>query len=185
MGDKAFWSARRLAGEIRRGKVGALELLEHYLARLEKFNPVLNAIVVSDLEGARQRARAAEAALARGEVWGPLHGLPMTVKESYDMVGLPSTWGVPSLAENYPQRNALAVDRLLAAGAVIYGKTNVPYMLADWQSFNAIYGTTNNPWDLTRSPGGSSGGSATALAAGLTALDAGSDIGASIRNPAH
>jgi amidase len=109
----------------------------------------------------------------------------MTVKESYDVIGMPTTWGLPELKSNLPEKNALAVDRLLAAGAVIFGKTNVPLLLADWQSYNAIYGTTNNPWDLTRSPGGSSGGSAAALAAGLTGLEAGSDIGASIRNPAH
>jgi Asp-tRNAAsn/Glu-tRNAGln amidotransferase A subunit and related amidases len=109
----------------------------------------------------------------------------MTVKESFDLVGTPTTWGVPELKDNYPQRNALAVDRFLNAGANIFGKTNVPLYLADWQSFNAIYGTTNNPWDLSRSPGGSSGGSAAALAAGLTGIEIGSDIGASIRNPAH
>jgi amidase len=109
----------------------------------------------------------------------------MTIKESYDVVGMPTTWGVPELKDNYPTRNALAVDRLLAAGVVLFGKTNVPLYLADWQSFNAIYGTTNNPWDLSRSPGGSSGGSAAALAAGLTGIEAGSDIGSSIRNPAH
>jgi amidase len=109
----------------------------------------------------------------------------MTVKESYDVVGMPTTCGVPELKDNYPAANALAVDRLLGAGAVVFGKTNVPLHLADWQSYNAIYGVTNNPWDPSRTPGGSSGGSAAALAAGLTALEAGSDIGASIRNPAH
>ena len=109
----------------------------------------------------------------------------MTIKESFDVVGLPTTWGLPQLKDNYPTRNALAVERLLQAGAVLFGKTNVPVLLADWQTFNPIYGTTNNPWDLTRVPGGSSGGSAAALAAGITGLEAGSDIGASIRNPAH
>jgi amidase len=109
----------------------------------------------------------------------------MTIKESYDVAGLPTTWGLPELRENIPESNALSVDRLLAAGVTLFGKTNVPLMLADWQSYNEIYGTTNNPWDVTRSPGGSSGGSAAALAAGLTGIEAGSDIGASIRNPAH
>ncbi|OGL10235.1 MAG: amidase [Candidatus Rokubacteria bacterium RIFCSPLOWO2_02_FULL_72_37] len=183
--DYPFRSARQLARDIRRKKVGALELLELYLARVERHNPRLNAIVVTDLAGARKRARAADRALARGEVWGALHGVPMTIKESYDVVGMPTTWGLPQLKDNYPQRNALAVDRLLAAGVVLFGKTNVPLYLADWQSFNVVYGTTNNPWDLSRVPGGSSGGSAAALAAGLTGLEAGSDIGASIRNPAH
>ncbi len=181
----AFWPARRLASAIRRRKVGCVELLELYLRRCQRYNPTLNAVIHTDLEAARRRAREADVALARGEVWGPLHGLPMTIKESYDVAGMPTTWGVPELRDNIAATNALAVERLLGAGAVIYGKTNVPFLLADWQSFNAIYGTTNNPWDLARSPGGSSGGSAAALAAGLTALEAGSDIGASIRNPAH
>src|SRR5207245_10069596 len=113
------------------------------------------------------------------------HGGPMTVKEASGVAGLPTTWGVPTYKNNVSPRNAVAVDRLLGAGVVIFGKTNVPLFLADWQSFNAIYGTTNNPWDVTRAPGGSSGGSAAALAAGLSALEAGSDIGSSIRNPAH
>ena len=180
-----FRSARQLASDLRRRKLGALELLELYLARVERYNPRLNAIIATDLDAARKRARAADRALARGEVWGPLHGVPMTIKESFDVVGMPTTWGLPELKDNYPPRNALAVDRFLAAGAVLFGKTNVPLYLADWQSYNAIYGTTNNPWDLARVPGGSSGGSAAALAAGLTGLEAGSDIGASIRNPAH
>jgi amidase len=109
----------------------------------------------------------------------------MTIKESYDVIGMPTTWGVPELKGNLPPRNALAVERFLAAGVVLFGKTNVPIFLADYQSYNAIYGTTNNPWDLSRAPGGSSGGSAAALAAGLTGIEAGSDIGSSIRNPAH
>ena len=181
----AFRSARQLASLIRRKKIGCLELLDLYLARVEKYDPAVNAVVVRDVEAARRRARRADRALARGEVWGPLHGLPITVKESYDVAGLPTTWGVPALRNNVAARNAVVVDRLLGAGAVLFGKTNVPLYLADWQSFNAIYGTTNNPWDLARAPGGSSGGSAAALAAGLTALEAGSDIGSSIRNPAH
>ena len=183
--DVPFRSASRLAGDIRKKKLGCLELLDLYLARVKTHNPALNAIVVHDVERARRRARAADRALAKKEVWGPLHGVPMTIKESYDVAGLPTTWGLPALKDNIPQTNALVVDRLLGAGAVLFGKTNVPAYLADWQSFNAIYGTTNNPWNLARAPGGSSGGSAAALAAGLTALEAGSDIGSSIRNPAH
>jgi len=183
--DRPFRSARQLAADIRRRKIGCLELLDLYLDRVERYDPAINAIVVRDVDRARRRARAADRALAKGDVWGPLHGLPMTIKESYDVAGLPTTWGVPALKDNVAQKNALVVDRLLAAGAVLFGKTNVPLFLADWQSFNAIYGTTNNPWDLARAPGGSSGGSGAALAAGLTALEAGSDIGSSIRNPAH
>ncbi|MBI2218216.1 MAG: amidase [Candidatus Rokubacteria bacterium] len=180
-----FRSAKDLAAAVRRKTVGAVELLELYVARMEKYNPRLNAIVVTDLLGARARARAADRALARGQVWGPLHGVPITVKESFDVAGMPTTWGVPELKDSVATKNALLVDRLLGAGAVLFGKTNVPLYLADWQSYNAIYGTTRNPWDPERVPGGSSGGAAAALAAGLTGLEAGSDIGASIRNPAH
>ena len=185
MQDVPFRSAVELAAGLRSRQLGCRELLELYLRRVERFNPALNAIIVTDLAGARKRADEADAALKRGEIWGPLHGLPMTVKESFDVAGMPTTWGVPELKDNIARRNALAVERFLAAGAVVFGKTNVPLMLADWQSYNAIYGTTSNPWDLTRTPGGSSGGSAAALAAGLTGLDAGSDIGSSLRNPAH
>ena len=180
-----FRSAKELAAAIRTKKVGALELLELYIARMQRFNPRLNAIIATDLEGARKRARAADRALAKRQVWGPLHGVPMTIKESFDVAGLPTTWGHPALKGNIAKTNALLVDRMLAAGVVVFGKTNVPLWLADYQSYNAVYGTTNNPWDVTRAPGGSSGGSAAALAAGLTGIETGSDIGSSIRNPAH
>src|SRR5207249_8196885 len=183
--DVPFRSARQLAADIKKKKIGCLELLDLYLARVEKYGGALNAVVVRDFERARTRARAADRALAKRDVWGPLHGVPMTIKESYDVAGLPTTWGVPAYKDRIATKNALAVDRLLGAGVVLFGKTNVPLYLGDWQSFNAIYGTTNNPWDASRSPGGSSGGSAAALAAGLTGLEAGSDIGSSLRNPAH
>jgi len=185
MDDRAFASATKLAGEIRDRRIGCVELLDFYLARAERHNPGLNAIVVWQVDQARERARAADTALARGERWGPLHGVPMTVKESFNVAGLPTTFGTPLLKNNIAAENAFLIDRLLQAGAVIYGKTNVPYMLADAQSYNDIYGTTNNPWDPARSPGGSSGGEAAALAAGLSALGAGSDIAGSLRNPAH
>jgi amidase len=180
-----FATAVELTAAIRNRRIGCEELLDLFLERVERINPALNAIIWMDADGARSRARAADAALANGEVWGPLHGLPMTIKESYNIAGAPTTWGQPGLAGNIADRNALSVGRLLAAGAVIFGKTNVPLNLADWQSYNAIYGSTNNPWNLKLTPGGSSGGSAAAVAAGLTGLEAGSDIGASIRNPAH
>lgn len=185
MRDVSFNSAIELAAAIKSKVIGCRELLDHYWTRVERFNPQINAIVVSDIERARDRANAADAAIAGGDLWGPLHGVPMTVKESFDVVGLPTTWGVVSLRDNKPAANAVAVDRLAGAGAIIFAKTNVPTLLADWQTFNPIYGTTNNPWNLGLSPGGSSGGSAAALAAGLTGLEAGSDIGGSIRNPAH
>jgi amidase len=183
--DLHFQSAAAIAQLILDRKVSAAEALEHFLARVEAHNPRLNAVIWLDAERARTRARAADAALARGEIPGPLHGVPMTVKESFNVAGWPTTWGDPQFRDNVPAASALAVERLERAGAILFGKTNVPLMLADHQSFNAIYGTTNNPWDLSRTPGGSSGGSAAALAAGLTGLDAGSDIGGSIRNPAH
>jgi len=183
--DIHFRSAKELAAAIRRKKIGCLELLDHFRARVASYNPELNAIICQDVEGARKRARAADRALARGKPWGPLHGVPMTVKESFDVVGMPTTWGLTEYKDSLAKTNALAVERFIAAGAVIFGKTNVPVLLADWQTFNPVYGTTNNPWDLKRVPGGSSGGSAAALAAGLTGIEMGSDIGASIRNPAH
>ena len=181
----AFKSAVELAEEIKSKRVGCLELLEFFWERTTQFNPALNAIIASDMPAARTRARAADAAIARGQSWGVLHGVPMTIKDSFDVVGMPTTWGLPALKDNRPAQNAPVVDRFLGAGAVIFGKTNVPALLADWQTFNPIHGTCNNPWDVTLSPGGSSGGAAAALAAGLTGLETGSDIGASIRNPAH
>lgn len=185
MTETAFLSATELAARIRARQIGCVELLDHLLDRVERYNSRLNAIVVLDAERARERARTADEALARGELWGPLHGVPMTFKESYDIEGLPTTWGLPEFADKTAERDSTVVRRMRTAGAVPFGKTNVPVLLADWQSFNPVYGSTNNPWDLERTPGGSSGGSAAALAAGLTGLEAGSDIGASIRNPAH
>ncbi len=180
-----YRSATEIASQIVRRKISAREVLEHFLARVEKYNPALNAIIWMDTDGARRTADEADAALAKGQVWGPLHGVPMTIKESYQVAGSPTTWGNPDFKNNIAEEDAISVQRLKKAGVNLFGKSNVPFMLADWQSFNEIYGTTNNPWDLERTPGGSSGGSAAALAAGLTALEAGSDIGASVRNPAH
>ncbi|MEX1035886.1 MAG: amidase [Sneathiella sp.] len=180
-----FASAHQQAAMIAKGDIGAEELLDHYLDRIAKYNGDLNAVIWMDEKTARKRARETDAARSRGERLGPLHGVPMTIKESYNLVGSPSTWGNPAWKDHFPEENALSVQRLLDAGANIFGKTNVPFMLADWQSFNDIYGTTNNPWDLTRTPGGSSGGAAAAMAAGLSGIEIGSDIGASIRNPAH
>jgi len=180
-----YLSATALARGFREGRFGARELLEHFLARVDRHNGAINAVVWQDRAGARARADAADAARARGEPLGPLAGVPMTIKESYNFAGAPTTWGIPELRDNVVADDALAVQRLAAAGANVFGKTNVPIRLADFQSFNAVYGTTGNPWDPGRTPGGSSGGSAAALAAGLSGLEIGSDIGGSIRNPAH
>lgn len=179
-----FGSATAQAAALRAGRVSSVELLQAYLERVDRFNPALNALVVDDRKAALSRSRAADRARAKGELWGPLHGLPMTVKESFDLQGQPTTWGHLPRKDHVAEQDALAVQRLKAAGAVVFGKSNVPLNLADFQSYNAVYGTTNNPWDLTRGPGGSSGGSAAMVAAGLSALEYGSDIGGSIRNPA-
>jgi amidase len=180
-----FWSATALAALIRQKKIGSEELLDLYLARIEKHNSRVNAVVAMDIAGARRRARAADLALANGDVWGPLHGVPVTIKDSFDVAGLPSTWGVPELRDRRPAGNAQAVQRYIDAGAIAFGKTNVAAYLIGWATVNEIYGTTSNPWDIERSPGGSSGGAAAALAAGLTALEIGVDFGGGVRNVAH
>ncbi|MBM3489651.1 MAG: amidase [Alphaproteobacteria bacterium] len=185
MVDWAFRTASELTAALRRREVGCVEVLDWQLARVAQHNPRLNAVIVLDRDGARARAEAADRALGRGDLWGPLHGLPMTIKESIDVAGLPTTSGAPALRHNRPAVDAVAVARLKAAGAIIFGKSNTPLYTGDMQTYNQLYGTTNNPWDVTRGPGGSSGGAAAAVAAGLTPLELGSDIGGSIRNPAH
>jgi amidase len=165
-------------------KISALELLDHSIARIERLDRDLNAVVVRDFERAREAAKAADIALAHGER-RPLLGIPITVKESFNVAGLPTTWGDPRFMDFVPQEDALIVERIKNAGAIILGKTNVPLHLADMQSFNEVYGATNNPWDVERTPGGSSGGSAAALAAGFGLLSLASDLGGSIRFPAH
>jgi len=176
--------AHELAVALRRREVSSRELLDCYLERVERLNPLLNAVVTLDPYGAQRAADAADAALARGDVYGPLHGVPMTIKDTYETAGIRTTCGLEAW-DHVPERDAEAVRRLREAGAVIFGKTNTPKLAGDWQTFNPIFGTTNNPWDTTRSTGGSSGGSAAALAAGLTALELGSDIAGSIRVPSN
>ena len=185
MTDLAFSSAQQLAAKIRAKEISCVELLQFYLERVDRFNPALNAIIVRDDERALSLARKADLALSRGELWGPLHGIPMTVKESYDVEGLITTRGNPVYRNNRATEDALSIRRLKSAGAVIFGKSNVPLNLADFQSYNEIYGQTNNPFDEGRTPGGSSGGSAAVMASGMAGLETGSDIGGSIRNPAH
>ncbi len=182
--DIAFSSASALAAKLRAGRISALELLDHYIARVEKHDAALNAVVVRDFERARKRAKAADRALKKSAPWGPLHGVPMTVKESFNIAGLKTTWGNPAFKDSVADYTSIAIERLLAAGAVVFGKTNVPLLLQDLQSYNAVYGTTRNPYDLSRTPGGSSGGGAAAVAAGLSAADFGSDLAGSIRVPA-
>jgi amidase len=184
---KSGWdysTLKELVEALQARKVSASELTEHTIARIETLDQRLNAVVVRDFDRAREAAKAADAALARGER-RPLLGVPITVKESFNIAGLPTTFGIPRFKEFIPKEDALLVARVKGAGAIILGKTNVPSRLLDWQSFNDIYGTTNNPWDLGRTPAGSSGGSAAALAAGFGALSFGSDRGGSLRVPAH
>ena len=185
MVEWALAGASRLARALRSGEVSSRELLELFLRRIEAADPALNAVVTLDAERAHRLAGAADEALARGEATGPLGGLPITIKDTIETEGIRTTAGAPWLAGHVPERDATAVSRLKAAGAIVFGKTNCPLFGGDAQSTNVVFGTTGNPWALDRSPGGSSGGSAAALAAGQTALELGSDIGGSVRNPAH
>ena len=179
----SFATATELSAALKAGKVSAVELAQDVIGRIERHDARINAVCVRDFTRGLEAARAADAARARGES-KPLLGLPMTVKESYNVGGLPTTWGFPAQKNFVPPEDALSISRVKAAGGVILGKTNVPLALGDWQSYNDIYGTTNNPFDLTRTPGGSSGGSSAALAAGYGPLSLGSDIGGSLRVPA-
>ena len=179
-----YATAAELSGALASRRISALELTDRVIARIEAFDSKLNAVVVRDFERARGAARQADAALARGER-RPLLGIPLVVKESFDVAGLPTTWGAPAFKDFKPADDAVIVRRIMGAGAIVLGKTNVPLLLGDWQSYNDIYGTTNNPWHLGRTPGGSSGGSSAALAAGFGPLSLGSDIGGSLRVPAH
>jgi amidase len=185
MASVVFKSALEQGRMLRAHKISSRELLAECLSQYARHNDAINAVIFTDFERAQKAAAAADRRLKKGAALSPFDGVPMTIKESFDWVGTPSTWGDPALKDNIPVKNAVALTRMTDAGAVLYGKTNVPLALSDWQSFNATYGTTNNPWDVTRTPGGSSGGAAAALSTGMSALEVGSDIGASIRNPAH
>lgn len=174
-----------LAGDIREGRLSSREAVTRYLERIRHHNPSINAVVWQDEAIALKQAEEADAALARGEIRGPLHGVPMTVKDCFEVVGMPTTAGSPRLRNHRPARHADAVQKVVDAGAIVLGHTNVPLWASDLQSYNAVYGRSNNPWNVERTPGGSSGGAAAALAAGLTPIEIGSDIGGSIRTPAH
>lgn len=181
---KPLGKAKDLAHQIQRKKVSALEAVKHAIHRIEKLDSKINAVVVRDFERALKVAKSIDQQKSLSKDL-PLLGVPITVKESYNLVGHPTTWGNPASLSNIAKTDAVLVQRLRSAGAIILGKTNVPVNLADWQTFNPIYGTTNNPYDLKKVPGGSSGGAAAALASGMSYLEIGSDIGGSIRGPAH
>jgi len=179
-----FATARTMLDALQVGQISATELLELHLKRIERYHPALNAIVIPNEEQARQRAAEADAAYEAGQWLGPLHGLPLTIKDCIEVAGLRATAGVKERAETVSTESGPVARRVLDAGAVLLGKTNVPPYAGDWQANNPVFGRTNNPWDVGRSPGGSTGGGAAALAAGLTSLEFGSDIGGSIRIPA-
>jgi amidase len=184
-GDAIFSSTTQLAGSIQTGHVSAREVLSAHLAQIATHNPALNAVITLDAERATERAREADDALARGDNWGPLHGVPFTLKDAHATSGMRTTTGFPPLRDYVPTEDGTVAARLKAAGGILIGKTNVPVMLADFQTSNPIFGRTNNPWDTTLTPGGSSGGAAAALASGMTPFEIGTDLSASIRISAH
>ena len=183
--DIVFSSTTQLAAAIRKGHISATEVLEALLAQINKHNPALNAIITMDVERARERSHEADKALALGQVWGPLHGVPFTLKDAHSTAGVRTTTGFPPLSDYVPREDSTITARLKAAGGILIGKTNLPVMMSDYQSNNPIFGRTNNPWNLECTPGGSSGGAAAALASGMTPFEIGTDLSGSIRIPAH
>ena len=185
MSDLHFAGTSTLAAKLRAREIGARELTQHFINRIEKLDGTVNAVVARDFEGALQAADAADARLALGKAAGSLDGVPMTIKDSFEVAGMPCTSGAPALKNHVPDTDADTVANLRAAGAHFMGKTNVPLMTGDFQSYNKLFGTTRNPWNTEHTPGGSSGGAAAALASGMTGGDIGSDLAGSIRTPSH
>ena len=182
--DLVFSSTTELAAAIRDRKISAVEALDAHLAQIDRHNEAVNAVINLDWEGARDRAKKADATQARGDALGPLHGVPFTLKDSHETAGMKTTVGFPPFADYVAREDSPVVARLKAAGGVLIGKTNVATMLGDWQSSNPLFGRTSNPWNLQRTAGGSSGGAAAALCAGMTPFDVGTDMQASTRLPA-
>ncbi|MFO7570082.1 MAG: amidase [Smithellaceae bacterium] len=183
--DPDFGTATEAIKAIHSGVVSSRELTKHVFGRIRKHNERINAFVTLNEEQAQKRARQADEALAAGKNWGQLHGLPIVIKDQFRTAGLRTTCGFPELANYVPEENAVAVERLLNAGAIIIGKTNTPIGASDIQTYNKVAGTTNNPWDVTRTSGGSTGGGAAALAAGFGFLELGADLAGSIRTPSN
>ena len=174
-----------LINKINNQEILSQELLELQLEHISKHNPSINSVVTIQEERARNKAIEADNALQKGESLGPLHGVPITLKDAFEVEGIPSTGGSPKWKDNIPTSNAVVADRLQQAGAIVFGKTNVPLLSGDWQAYNDLFGVTNNPWNANKTPGGSSGGSAASVSMGFSSLEVGSDIGGSIRIPAH
>ena len=186
MSEICFQPAWRQLEALNSGRLTSVQLLNLHIDRFQRINRSINAVIKTDIERARERANALDLMRSEGKILGPLHGLPMTVKETFDVESMPASAGAPQFAKRAkPVPDAVVVARARAAGAVIWGKTNVPYLASEWQSYNSLFGKTSNPYDTSRTPGGSSGGAAAALASGLTPLEIGSDIGGSLRIPAH
>ena len=184
MSDLCWTAARRLAGAIADGSLASVEVMEAHLDRIAQVNPRLNAIVTLDEEGARSAARAADEAVARGDAIGPLHGLPIAIKDLADTAGMRTTYGSTIFSEHVPDADACSSERLRRAGAIVIGKTNTPEFGAGSQTFNRVFGATRNPYDLARTAGGSSGGAAAAVACGMLPFADGTDLASSVRNPA-
>ncbi len=180
-----YQPAFELAEAIKKKKISVVSLMESLQNRIQQLNPILTALVATDFEKAIKQAHAADQAIAKGKALGTLHGVPITIKDNLEVVGMPCTAGSKDYKSHMPNRNADVVDSLQAAGAIVIGKSNLPRFADDFQAYNELFGQTNNPWDPSRTSGGSSGGSATAVATGFSALDIGNDIGGSIRIPAH
>lgn len=180
-----FMSLNQLSEIIKTQQVSCSEILEIFLNRVKKYNPIINAVIVLNEENARRRAKEADKALLAGEIWGDLHGVPFTIKDAYEVKDMSMRSGSKQYEGYISDKSSDVAQKLLDAGAIIFGKTNLPYLAADWQTYNKIYGTTNNPWDINRSPGGSSGGSAAAVSSGFTPFEIGSDLNGSVRIPAH
>ena len=181
--DPALWTTTDQVTAIHRGELGSVELLDAQLARIERLDPQVNAVCTLAVDAGRERALAADQATANGESWGPLHGVSITIKDAISTEGIRSTGGSPTLLDSVPRQDAAVVSAVRRAGAIVFGKTNVPLWSGDFQTFNEMFGTTNNPWDLNRVPGGSSGGAAAAVACGMTSFEIGTDIGGSVRVP--
>jgi amidase len=181
--DPALWTTTEQVAAIRRRELASVELLDAQLARVEGLDGRVNAVCTLSVDEARARATAADEATANGVSWGPLHGVSITIKDAIATAGIRSTGGSPSMLDHVPQDDAYVVAVVKEAGAIVYGKTNVPLWSGDLQTFNEMFGTTSNPWDLTRVPGGSSGGAAAAVACGMSSFEIGTDIGGSVRVP--